>query len=198
MKKMICVLLISALAFSLCACSSGKNEQPSQSSEPSTAESEKPSEDASESEASTVIDEGKLKTGKDDLTEEDIQALKDAIGRAVIAEYCEPNNIDPADFSWDVFTSSGGSGYFMWMDDLYGAIHDTGEYTVLVDDERVERVTVEEGADDTDKVTAAVCNGVIDYLNAQAPYNVGYLHSMSRIPGICDLVETIDLTALSE
>ena len=220
-KKVAAVVLTLCMIFSLAACSSSGSSEPSsqvpvssqaqepsepstvsepeQSSEPSTVESSEPSEEPTESETPSATNEGKLKGMRDDLTDEDIQALKDAIGKAVIAEYCEPNNIAPADFSWDVFTSSDGSGYHMWIDDLYGKIQESGEFTVQVDDERIERVTPEDGADDTDKVTAAVCNGVLDYLNSQAPYNVGYFSSLSRVmTNVCDIVETIDLTALSE
>ena len=220
-QKITAVFLALCLALSLAACSSGGSGESSQAQAPSPAEStEAPQESAepeesaapspaeenaetaegpTESEASEETEEKPIKSIRDDLTEEDIQALKDAIGKAVLAEYCESNQIDPADFSWDVFTSSDGSGYHMWMNDLYGKIQESGEFTVQVDDERIERVTVEEGADETDKVTAAVCNGVLDYLNTQAPYNVGYYSSVSRVlADICDLVETIDLTALSD
>lgn len=226
-KRLTAVLLTLCLVLSLAACAPGENggqtaqtqeapqtqeqssaqssetpksSEPSQPAESSAAEeSSAPAADASESETSDAIDEENLKTYRDDLTEEDIQALKDAIGRAVISEYCEPNNIDPADFSWDVFTSNGGYKYVMWLEDLPGKIRESDEGPVVwVDDERIERVTVEDGADDNAKVTAAVCNGALDYLNTQALYNVGYLMSMTRIPHICDLVETIDLTALSE
>lgn len=179
-KRILSIILVFVMVFAMAATACGKKEEAAEKEEPKQEETSDEEEADEEDESS----DGVMKTGDDDITEEDFESLKDSIRDTVISEYLEPNNISAEEFEWPDIGDESWE-YFIT----------SKEYLAVYVDSGVE-MSIAEPTTQNQKLMKAVLNGITSWLDSQGSYDIGYFNNtMRELKPYNAIIPTIDFSA---
>lgn len=172
-KRLFSVLMVVAMVTAMAAACSGKDETTeTDDSKTETTVAEDDEKDAQQEDANRPPDEedtsndkgGAPKTENDQLTPEDVEALKASIRNSVTTRYLEPNGMTADQIVWP----EDWTDFYLLLTECTASV----SLGMEVEIDRKETTT---------NVLEAAFLGVLDWLDTQGEYNIGYLDNTNAV-----------------